>query len=389
MTTTRTVLTNCRIIDGTGGAVVESGTVLVNGDVIEAIGSSAVVPVPPECRQIDLRGQTVLPGLIDGHMHVTGMPGLLDAAGHIRDSLRGAGKLRKCLRWGTTTVANASGCPENVILRQAIEQSQIDGCSRLLVGAVVTPTGGHVRGRDADGPWEVRKAVREMVLAEADFIKTTASGGFQWEHEELGRQDYTLDELRALTDESHARGKRVHAHAHAQPGLGHAIEAGCDVILHGALIDERALAGIAAAGLWYMPTLHITSEQIWSNTNYPEHMRRRMKQAHPVHRAGVAKAWEMGLRITVGTDGGPGSVMHELCELVDCGLSPMDALVAATRTTADAFGLLDRLGTLESGKLADLLAVDGDPLDDISVLMKQERITLVMKEGRVVTAEAQ
>jgi imidazolonepropionase-like amidohydrolase len=222
-----------------------------------------------------------------------------------------------------------------------------------------------------------------MVGAGADFIKTCASGGFQWEHEQLSNQDYTLEELRAVVDEAHARGRRVHVHAHAQPGLQNAIEAGCDVILHGAHIDEAALEGMAAKGLWYMPTLHITSEKAREGKNWPGYMTQRMETARPIHCAGVAKAHQMGIRIATGTDGGPGSIMNELCLLVECGLSSMEALVAATRSTAEVLGILDKSGTLEAGKRADLMVVEGDPLQEISFLTSRDAIRLVMKAGEV------
>jgi imidazolonepropionase-like amidohydrolase len=220
-----------------------------------------------------------------------------------------------------------------------------------------------------------------MIRDGVDHLKTCATGGFQWEHEKLTNLDYTLEELAALTDEAHSRGRRVHVHAHAQPGLGLAIAAGCDVILHGALIDEAALGGIAAAKLWYMPTLYITSRHILEPPKFPPFMIERMKKAHPIHRAGVAKAYKMGVRLAAGTDGGPGSIMKELGELVDCGLPPLAAIVIATRNTADALGILDRTGTLEPGKRANLLAVKGNPLENIALLTAKENLALVMKDG--------
>ena len=252
------------------------------------------------------------------------------------------------------------------------------------MGAAVTATCGHVRGCSADGPWEIRKAVRELIAAGADWIKTCASGGFQHDHEKLTHEDYSLEELRALVDLAHSRDKRVHVHAHAQPGLGNAIEAGCDVILHGALIDDAALEGIAEKGLWYMPTLHITSKQVHGSGTLPAYMAERMKEAHPIHRAGVTKARQMGIRIATGTDGGPGSIMNEMRELVGCGYSPMEALAAATRHTADALGVLGETGTLDAGNRADLVLVNGDPTQDINILASQESIALVMKDGRIV-----
>ncbi|MBM4048879.1 MAG: amidohydrolase family protein [Planctomycetes bacterium] len=377
------VILNARLIDGTGRPPIEPGVVVVGGPKIAAVGRAGEVALPAEAERIDAASHTVMPGLMDGHMHVTRMPAFLDANGHLAESLRAVGVLRRTLGWGTTTVANVGGCPENVLLRKAIEDGQVTRCSRLLVGAMVNATGGHVRGRSADGPWEVRKAVREMVAAGADFIKTAASGGFQWEHERLEQEDYTLEELTALVNESHAKGKRVAVHAHAQPGLNHAIQAGCDVIAHGALIDEDALQGIAAKGLHYMPTLYITSDKVISRPNLPAHMKARMQHAHPIHRAGVRRAVQLGLKLCAGTDGGPGDVMLELVELVQCRLSPLDAIRAATRNTADALGILDTVGTLETGKAADLLIVNGDPLADVARLCQRENVLLVMKDGRV------
>lgn len=378
---TKIALINCRIIDGTGNLPVDPGTLVVNDGRLERVGSSSVVAIPKGCRTIDIQGKSVLPALIDGHMHVGGEPGRLDHMGHVKTNLQAIGKLQACLQWGTGTVAHAAGSPESIILRDVIRSGQVQGCSDLLIGAAVTATCGHVRGRSADGPWEIRKAVREMIAAGADFIKTCASGGFQWEHEKLTHEDYSLEELQALVGQAHSRDKRVHVHAHAQPGLANAIEAGCDVILHGALIDDAALEGIAAKGLWYMPTLHITSEKAREGKNWPAYMTERMKASHPIHCAGVAKAHKMGIKIVAGTDGGPGSIMNELRLFVACGLSPMDAIVAATRNTADVLGILNTTGTLEEGKRANLFVVNGDPIQDIAILSSQDSIFLVMKDG--------
>ncbi len=379
----RIALINARVIDGTGRLPMHPATVVIGDTRIEAVGTAATVPVPAGCPTRDLEGKTVLPSLIDGHMHVSGEPGRLDHMGHVRANLQAVGRLQECLRWGTGAVAHAAGSPESILLRDLIRNGHLRGCSDLLVGAAVTATCGHVRGHSADGPWEIRKAVREMVAAGADFIKTCASGGFQWEHEKLTHEDYTREELTALVDQAHCREKRVHVHAHAQPGLANAIAAGCDVILHGALIDAAALEGMAAKGLWYMPTLHITSEKAREGARWPAYMTERMAAAHPIHRAGVAKAHALGIRIAVGTDGGPGSVFNELRLLVECGLSPMEAIVAGTRNTAEVLGVLAATGTLEVGKRANLFVVRRDPLQEITSLSLPGSICMVIKDGDI------
>ncbi len=369
------------IIDGTGTEPIRDGVVVVADKRIEQVGSASEVAIDAGAEVIDATGKTVIPGIIDAHMHV----GFGWAA---------LARLRACLERGTTTVAGVTSGPEGVPLRDAIAAGDVGPAARYFVGAVVGATGGHlhredgnVAGIDADGPWEIRKAVRALAMKGVDFIKTAASGGFQWANEGVETEDYTIDELRALVEESHARHKRVVVHAHSQPGLNHAIEVGCDQIHHGALIDQEALDGIRERGLYYLPTLHITSEWAYTRAAFAEHTRERMKAAHPIHRAGVRRAHEMGIEMGVGTDGGPGDAMHELMELVACGLSPMEAIVAGTRNTARAMGVLEEYGTLEPGKLADLLIVGRDPLDDISVLHDVTSIQLVMKEGLVAVTD--
>jgi len=364
-----------KIIDGTGAEPIAQGAVVIVDGRIEAIGRAGEVDVPEDAERIDASGKVVMPGIIDGHQHVG-------------FGFRPLTALRGNLMRGVTTVVGANSGPEGPILRKAIEDGQVGHASRYLVCGVVGATGGHmhredgnVSGVDCDGPWEIRKGVRQMSMAGVDFIKTAASGGFQWANERVETEDYTIEELTALVDEAHKRHKRVIVHAHSQPGINHAVEAGCDQIHHGALMDEEGLEGIKERGLEYLPTLFITSEKSYSREALPAHMRERMAHANPIHRAAVRKAHEMGMEMGVGTDGGPGDAMFELMELVACGLSPMDAIVAGTRNTARAMGVLDSYGTLEPGKLADLLIVARDPLEDISVLYDVENIQLVMKAG--------
>ena len=366
---------NGRLIDGTGAEPVAEATVIMEDGRVQAAGAD--VDVPAGAHVIDAEGKTVMPGLVEGHAHVGG---------------NGAAQqnLRLSLQRGITTVCSVSANDAGIKLRDEIEERQVRGCARLVAGCIVTCTFGHVRFRCADGPWEVRKAVREMAQLGADFIKTAASGGFWAADEVCSVQNYTVEELVALADEAHAWHLPVVVHAHTQPGINNSIEAGIDQIHHGAFIDEEGVRGILEHDLWYMPTLRVTSDRniaAWPSRPW---MAEEMKESQPIHREGVRLAHELGVKIAFGCDY-PGSkdgwavgdaAMWELQELTWCGLSPMEAIVAATRTTAEAYRL-DDIGTLEPGKRGDLLVVACDPLEDISGLYEQDNINIVIKDGRV------
>lgn len=366
------------LIDGTGAEPLADATVLIRDGRIEAIGPRDTVDVPDDAETIDASGLTVMPGLIEGHAHVGGNP-------------KDQQVLRLSLQRGITTICSVSANVKGIALRDGIEAGQVRGCSRLVAGCIVTPTNGHVRFRDADGPWEVRRAVREMVQAGCDFIKTAASGGF-WSADEVSTmRNYTLEELVALVDEAHAWHRPVVVHCHTQPGLNNCIEAGVDQIHHGAFIDEEAVRGILDADLWYMPTLAVTCQRNidakWDDRPWEAE---EMTQAQPIHREGVRLARQIGVKLCVGTDY-PGTgrtwrlgdrTIWELMELEECGLSRMDAIVAATKTNAEAYRL-DDLGTLEPGKVADVLLIGGNPLEGFEALYDHRNVKLVLKDGRV------
>ncbi len=366
------------LIDGDGGEPVPDSVVVISGTCIEAVGRSGEVPVPDGAEVIDATGKTVLPGIIEGHAHVGG-----DA--------NAQRVLRLSLQRGITTVCSVSSNIDGIRLRDDIEQGLVRGCARVIAGCIVTCTNGHVKFRAADGPWEVRKAVREMVMAGADFIKTAASGGFYGKCEKCASPNYTPEELTALVAEAHAWELPVVVHCHTQPGLKYCIEAGVDQIHHGAFIDDAAVGGIAERGLFYTPTLSVTCERNIEGLADQPWQTKEMKLSQPIHRAGVRLAYQLGVKLGVGTDypGNPISwdygdrTLYELQELVACGLSPMEAIVAATRTNADAYGRLEDLGTIEAGKRADLLVVTGNPAEDVGILYDADNINIVMKDGVV------
>lgn len=373
------------IINGTGSAPLRNGTILIGDGKIVKVGNPDQIKLGPDVERIDASGKFTMPGIIDSHVHVTPNQ---DVPNDIRINLRvgfnAISLLRQSLGAGVTTVVSIGGGPPSVELTNAINEGYVDRCASQITAGVVNASGGHVRGRHADGPWEIRKAVRELASAGCTMIKTAATAGFQWEHERVHWPDYTEEELTALVDEARMRDMPVAAHAHGHEGLKYAVNARVHMIHHGALIDDEGLEAINKADLYFVPTLFTTSigrvakvEQPWT--------KERMEAAYPIHREGVSKAHKMGTKIALGTDGGAGDAMIELSEFVDCGLSPMDAIVAGTRNTADALSILDRVGTIESGKDADLLIIGKNPLDDINVLQNQENIELVMTHGKVQT----
>ena len=373
------------IINGTGSEPLRNGTILIQDGKIGEVDKADQIKLDPDVERIDATGKFTMPGIIDSHVHVTPNQ---DVPNDIRINLRvgfnSISLLRQSLGAGVTTVVSIGGGPPSVELTNAINEGYVDRCANQITAGVVNASGGHVRGRHADGPWEIRKAVRELASAGCTMIKTAATAGFQWEHERVHWPDYTEEELTALVDEARMRDMPVAAHAHGHEGLKYAVNARVHMIHHGALIDDEGLEAINKADLYFVPTLFTTSigrvakvEQPWT--------KERMEAAYPIHREGVSKAHKMGTKIALGTDGGAGDAMIELSEFVDCGLSPMDAIVAGTRNTADALSILDRVGTIESGKDADLLIVGKNPLNDINVLQNQENIDLVMTRGKVQT----
>jgi len=371
------------LVDGTGAAPVEDAALIIRGDRVEAVGKADEREAPEGARVIDASGKTVMPGLIEGHAHIGGDPTRVQW-------------LRLSLQRGITTICDVNANLSGIKLRDAVNAGCVRGCARIVAGCMVTCTNGHVKYRTADGPWEVRKAVREMVMAGADFIKTAASGGFWGANEVCADRNYTYEELEALADEAHAWGRPVAVHCHTQPGLGNCIRAGIDMIHHGAFIDEAAVRGIKQADLCYMPTLAVTCERNIAALSGKPWQTKEMQEAQPIHRAGVRLAHEIGVTLAVGTDypGTPRTwkigdrTMFELTELVACGLTPMEAIVAGTRNTAAAYRKLDEFGTLEPGKKADLIVVTGKPHEDVGVLCDGANIDLVVKDGVVEYAAA-
>lgn len=382
----KTVLLHATLIDGNGGVPVENSCILVEGERIAAVGKCGEFPIPEDAERIDATGKWIIPGLIEGHAHYGGY-GCIPI-------------LQKSLQRGITSLACVCAGENGIELRNTIRDKKLRGCAKVIAGCIVTPTHGHVKDYamgPADGPWEVRRMVRRFAEMEADFIKTAASGGFWDKNEKCAVRNYTREELDALADEAHAWDMKCVVHAHTQPGINNSIEAGIDQIHHGGFIDEEGVRKIKEKGLYYMPTLRVTSIRNLSAWPSRPWMQEEMALANPVNRAGLKLAHEIGVKIMVGTDY-PGSAAewepgeatsYEMMEMQACGMSPMELIVAATKTNAEGYGKLHEIGTIEAGKFADIVVLNQTPLNDISVLHEKETIAMVLRDGIVEYADDQ
>jgi imidazolonepropionase-like amidohydrolase len=395
-----------RMIDGTGAAPVSNAVVLIDGDTITAAGSN--LAIPPNATVIDLGNATILPGFIDAHVHLIGRP--LGEPGweneSVRDlegygAIRGVENARKTLLGGVTTVRNV-GAPyfNDIALRTAIDEAHVAGPRMRAAGHAIGITGGHCddngyrpgvadRGpRDgvADGPDEVRSAVRNQVKYGADVIKVCATGGVLSEGDAVGATQYSFEELKALVDEANKLDRKVAAHAHGTEGIKLATRAGVSSIEHGSFLDEEGAKLMASRGTYLVPTLSAveTVERAAKNGVLKGLRAQKALAAAAAARNAIKIAIANGVPIAMGTDAGVGphgANMHEITLMVQWGgMKPLDAITASTMGGARLLGWDNRIGSLTKGKYADVIAVDADPLQDITTL---EHVSFVMKGGVV------
>ena len=401
------VLKGATLIDGTGGTPIPNATVVVDRERIVDVGPADAVTSPPDASVVDLSGMTLLPGLIDCHDHLghTGY-GLmdrweLDAPASLRH-LRTAQVLQDTLEMGYTSVRDAGGLDHGFQL--AVEEGLIPGPRLTLSISLISPTGGlsDVRSPSGhccpapvnlnlpsgmvDGPDAIRAKVRELCRMGATVIKCATTGGASSRpgHGPFDRE-FTRQEMEALVGESHDLGRRVMCHALGGPGLRLALEVGVDSIEHGTYLNEDPdlIPMMVEKGIFYVPTLLV---YVYHRENVQDHVKERARELFSHHLDSIQKALDAGVKVVAGTDAGgwrhPANAGELRCMVEEAGMSPMQALVAATSTAADCLGQADDLGTVGKGKLADLVVVDGDPLEDVTRLLDKERIKLVMKGGQ-------
>jgi imidazolonepropionase-like amidohydrolase len=395
------------LIDGKSDLPRHDQVIVIRGDRIESISDSATAKIPANAEVIDLSHATVLPGLIDSHTHIF-LQGEDPARGGYDANIlkyplayravRAAVAARRALEQGFTTlrdVETEGAGYGDVGIKMAIEEGYIPGPRLFVATRAISTTGGYMledyapelvmpKGAQiVDGPVEARKAAREQLDHGADWIKVymTHRSWLGKEGELVSQPTLTVEELKAIVDETHGWGKKVACHAYGGVGLHRALDGGCDSIEHGLDLDDAAITQMLKQGTWYCPTIGVYYTD-WAPADTAAGQRDRKRAA--VHEVSFPKALHAGVKIVFGTDMGgipwSESIAQEFSQMVRLGMSPMDAIKSATSRPAEMLEMQRQIGAITPGALADIVAVDGDPMRDIKVL---ENVQFVMKGGKV------
>lgn len=392
------------VLDTHNGKEAADQTIVVTGGLISAIGPSANIPLTAADREIDLHAMTVLPGLIDVHTHLT-METNFDPYHELstsvaKSALIGAHNARLTLLAGFTTVRNvgAEGFAD-VDLRDAINADLVEGPHMQVSGPPLGITGGHcddnllpiefhVQGSGvADGIDAVQHKVREVIKYGADLIKICATGGVLSKGDDPQASQYTIEEMKAIVADAHRLGRKVAAHAHGAQGILWATQAGVDSIEHGSYMTDEDIAAMKQHGTYFVPTAYLID---WMQQfgKLPPFYAQKMREVSAVEKANAKKAIAAHVKVALGTDAAVyphGLNAHELAVYVEqFGMSPLEAIQTGTVNAADLMGWSDKVGAIEPGKWADLIAVAGDPLKDVKLL---QHVAFVMKSGVVYKSE--
>jgi imidazolonepropionase-like amidohydrolase len=402
-----TVIRAGTLIDGRSPTLRHDQVIVVRGNRIEAVGDAASTKIPEGATAIDLSRATVLPGLIDSHTHIFlqgedpaegGYDAQLLKHGLAFRAARATVSARRALAQGFTTIRDVEtegAGYGDVGIKQAIEAGYIPGPRMFVVTRAISTTGGYnlegyapevdvPKGAQLiDGPVEARKAAREQLDHGADWIKVymTHRSWLDKEGRLVSQPTLSLEEIRAIVDETHGWGKKVACHAYNGVGLHRALDGGCDSIEHGLELDDAAIAQMVKQGTWLCPTMSVYYDQ-WAPADTPSGKRDRQRVA--LHGPSLRKAVKAGVRIAFGTDVGGFSwkepMAREFARMVEFGMTPMAAIQSATSKAAEMLGMSGEIGVVAPGAYADVVAVAGDPLKNVGEL---ERVGFVMKDGKV------
>ncbi|MFL2850459.1 MAG: amidohydrolase family protein [Pseudohongiellaceae bacterium] len=391
-----------QLLDVTNGRMLSDQLIVVRNNVIEAVGDANRINIPSGAIEIDLSNSTILPGLIDAHVHLTsdasvnGYDSLSRSS--IRNALYGTYSAGLTLRSGFTTVRNVGAVAYgDVALRDSIVDGEVAGPRMIVAGQSLGITGGHCdnnllpaeydfnAGGVADGPWALRQKVRENNKYSADLIKFCATGGVMSKGTSLGAQQFTQEEMNAIVDEAHTLGMKVAAHAHGTNGIQAAIRAGVDSVEHASILDDETIRLALEYETALVMDIYVSDYILESGTEVGmlEESLAKEREVGQVQRESFQRAHAAGVNIVFGSDAGVyphGLNGRQFSKMVEFGMSPMQAIQAATLKAAALLGLENQVGTLNEGAYADLIAVQGNPLENVSLL---ENIGFVMKDGEV------
>ncbi len=388
-----------KLLDVASGKVTEQQVIAVTGERIDAVGD---VDIPADATVIDLGNKFVLPGVMDMHTHVarnldrTYFSNLFQSP-H-RRTIGGVVNIERTLLAGFTTIRNVGAYDyQDVALRNAVNAGEIPGPRMAVSGPALGITGGHCDSNTlnhafeqrnqgvADGPWAAREMVRKNVKYGVDLIKFCATGGVFSKGTKLGQRQYTFEEMQAIVDEAHTHGRKVAAHAHGTEGIKFAIRAGVDSVEHASYLDKEAIKLAKQHGTALSMDIYNTEYTLsqGEKNGVPEENLNKEREVGSVQRESFRQAVAAGVNVVFGSDAGifpHGENGKQFSRMVEFGMTPLQALQAATIKTAALLDWEDRVGQIQPGLFADIIAVDANPLEDIS---EMERVTFVMKGGKV------
>jgi imidazolonepropionase-like amidohydrolase len=387
--TVKTMYRGFKLIDGNGGKPIENAYMVTEDKKITKIGKFVDLESTNGYEVVNLDGKTIMPGLINSHVHIVMEPAadpnsILMGESRHKTVIRGVVNLKKQLNSGTTFFRDMGGLDYiDLELRDAIKSGLLEGPEFLASGKVITMTGGHgwPMGREADGPEETRKAAREQLKAGADVIKIMATGGVMTKGVEPGSPQLTMEEMKAAVDEARKAGKKTATHAQGTTGIKNAIRAGLDSIEHGIFLDDEAIQMMVDNGTFLVPTLVAPYFIVKHGeaAGIPKFAVDKANYVMEYHLDSFRRAHKAGVKIAMGTDSGTPFNKHEgapweLKMMAENGMTVMESIVASTKGSAECLGIEKEYGTLEAGKYADFLVMEKNPLENLDALFDIERV---------------